>query len=308
MTTLQLAGSSNLDRHAALVGAWLKSLTSANTERAYRGDVHSLFSFLDGGAVDALSAERKHVDLWRSTLTGASSTVARRLAAASSFFSYAVGEGVLTSNPVANVKRPKVDADHSSTRGLTKGEARSFLDAAHGDGARSYALASLLLLTGVRISEALEADLSDLQHDTGHRVLIVTRKGGKVAKVVLPAPVVDALSAYLGATLAHGTEVVGSGQTAKDAPLFTTSTGKRWASSEAFRTVQRLALRAGIEGAVSPHSMRHTHATIALDSGVSLHDLQDSMGHADPRTTRRYDRARGRLEKSSAYSVASALA
>lgn len=88
----------------------------------------------------------------------------------------------------------------------------------------------------------------------------------------------------------------------------TTTTGKRWAASEAFPTVQRLARAAGIEGQVSPHGLRHTHATLALDAGVPLRDLQDSMGHADPRTTRRYDRARARLERSSAYAVASALA
>lgn len=139
-------------------------------------------------------------------------------------------------------------------------------------------------------------------------MLFVTRKGGKRAKVALPAPAVDALSALLGTTAAQGTEVVGVDAASADAPLFTTATGKRWATSEAFRTVQRLARVAGIEGRVSPHSLRHTHATLALDAGVTLHDLQDSMGHADPRTTRRYDRARGRLEKSSSYTVASALA
>jgi site-specific recombinase XerD len=308
MTTLQMTGSGNLNRHAELAGAWLYSLTSPNTQRAYRGDLAGYFSFLDGGDVDALAAERKHIDLWRSTLTGAPSTVARRLAAVSSFYSYAVGEGMLTFNPVGNVKRPKIDADHSSTRGLTKDEARSFLAAAEQDGPRSHALAALLLFTGVRISEALGADLSDLQHDAGHRVLVVTRKGGKRQKVAVPPPVLDALSAYLGATVAQGSEVVAADSTAKDAPIFTTRSGERWASSEAFRTVQRLARRAGIEGAVSPHSMRHTHITETLAAGAALHDVQDSVGHADPRTTQRYNHARGRLERSSSYIAAGLFA
>lgn len=208
----------------------------------------------------------------------------------------------------ATPSRPKIDADHSATRGLSKTEARAFLAAAELDGPRSYALATLLLHTGIRISEALGANLRDLQHDTGHRVLVVTRKGGKRAKIALPAPVLDALSAYLGASAAQGTEVATSEAASADAPIFTTSTGKRWASSEAFRTVRRLARIAGIEGHVSPHGLRHTHATLALDAGVPLRDLQDSMGHADPRTTRRYDRARARLERSSAYAVASVLA
>ncbi|MDQ1124887.1 tyrosine-type recombinase/integrase [Microbacterium trichothecenolyticum] len=200
-----------------------------------------------------------------------------------------------------------MDADHSSTRGLSKTEAVAFLDAAAKDGPRSRALAALLVHTGVRISEALAATHDDLQHDTGHRVLVVSRKGGKRAKIALPAPVLDALAAYLGASTAQGAEVITNASAQTDAPIFTTSTGKRWAASEAFRTVQRLARAAGIEGQVSPHGLRHTHATLALDAGVPLRDLQDSMGHADPRTTRRYDRARARLERSSAYAVASVL-
>ncbi|WP_407681242.1 tyrosine-type recombinase/integrase [Pseudarthrobacter equi] len=59
--------------------------------------------------------------------------------------------------------------------------------------------------------------------------------------------------------------------------------------------VQRLARLAGIKGRISPHSLRHTFVTLALDAGTALHDLQDSMGHADPRTTRRYDRSRHSL-------------
>lgn len=117
---------------------------------------------------------------------------------------------------------------------------------------------------------------------------------------------VDAFSTNLGTGAAEGTELATADTESANAPIFTTATGKRWAASEAFRTIQRLARLAG-EGQVSPHSLRHTHATLAVDTGVALHDLQDSMGHADPRTTRRYDRPRRRLEKCSAYSVASAL-
>jgi site-specific recombinase XerD len=307
MSIATFTATTNAERHAELAGAWILSLPSENTRRAYRRDLLSLFTFLDAGHLDALDAKRKHLDLWRETLTGAASSVARHLSAASSFYSYAVAEEAISANPVVHVTRPRIDADHSSTRGLTKDEARTLLTVAHEDSARSYALVTLLLHTGIRISEALSADLSALQHDTGHRVLVVTRKGGKLAKIALPAQVVDALAAYLGTATAEGSEITTSHGTDSNPPIFTTASGARWAASEAFRTVQRLARLAGVEGRVSPHSLRHTHATLALDAGAALHDLQDSMGHADPRTTRRYDRARGRLEKSSSYIVAAAL-
>jgi integrase/recombinase XerD len=73
-----------------------------------------------------------------------------------------------------------------------------------------------------------------------------------------------------------------------------------------FLFVRRIARKAGIAGAdsISPHSLRHTFATDALNAGVSLRDLQDAMGHADPRTTRRYDRARGGLDRHPAHILA----
>jgi integrase/recombinase XerD len=83
---------------------------------------------------------------------------------------------------------------------------------------------------------------------------------------------------------------------------------RAWNRSEALRAVQRLARQAGVEGQISPQSLRHTFAAIALDNGVALHDLQDSLGQTDPRTTRRYDRSRNKLPKSAGYDVARALA
>lgn len=85
--------------------------------------------------------------------------------------------------------------------------------------------------------------------------------------------------------------------------IFTTRTGAPWARTNAHTTLTRLATRAGVTKPMSSHVLRHTHATLALDLGVSLHHLQDSLGHADPRTTRRYDHSRKRLANSSAHTV-----
>ncbi|WAB80799.1 tyrosine-type recombinase/integrase [Microcella daejeonensis] len=299
---------SNEGRHGALAGAWLMSLRNENTRRAYSRDLQGLFTLFDSANFDALEAQRRHIDLWVQTLVGAPTTIARRISAVASFYAYLLSEDVVSSNPVAHVRRPRVDPDHSATRGLTLEEAKVMLVSAREDSPRSGALLALLLISGVRLSEALKANLSDLQHDAGHRVLVISRKGGRRQKVVLAPQVVDAFAPLVGAQQALGLAVVQAGADTQDRPLFTTRSGSRWAQSEAFRAVQRIARAAGLEGKVTPHSMRHTHATLALEAGVPLADLQDSLGHADPRTTRRYDRARARLEKSSAYAVANSLA
>jgi integrase/recombinase XerD len=76
-----------------------------------------------------------------------------------------------------------------------------------------------------------------------------------------------------------------------------------------FRLIRRAAGLAGIPSAdrLSPHSLRHTYATLALDSGAPLRDVQDALDHADPRTTRRYDRSRHNLDRSPSYAVAARL-
>ena len=58
---------------------------------------------------------------------------------------------------------------------------------------------------------------------------------------------------------------------------------------------------------MTPHVLRHAAITLALDAGATLRDVQDFAGHADPRTTRRYDHARGRLDRHASYTLASHL-
>jgi integrase len=88
-------------------------------------------------------------------------------------------------------------------------------------------------------------------------------------------------------------------------PLFVSASGARLDRHGVFRLVRRLARAAGIPQweRLSPHSLRHAFATAAREEGVPLEDVQDAMGHADPRTTRRYDRDRHNLDRDPAYAV-----
>lgn len=287
----------NAHRHGALIGAWLASYDSANTQTAYRCDTRVLVRHLDACETDLLQARRRDLDLFARTQRheGASaSTVARRLAAVSAFYRYAVLEGHLETNPAHHLRRPRVDADQTTTAALNRREAEDLLITAMEHSARAHALVDLLLCTGIRITEALTATEAGLSSDR----LTITRKGGTRGTVYLPGHTAEALRTLTGTTgeeLARGTEA--------DRLLFTTSTSRPWDRTDAARTLSRLAKRAGITKNVTPHVLRHTHATLALDLGVALHHLQDSLGHKDPRTTRRYDHARTRLENSSAHAV-----
>ena len=72
--------------------------------------------------------------------------------------------------------------------------------------------------------------------------------------------------------------------------------------------MKRLAKRAGIAKRISPHSLRHSFITAALDAGVPLRDVQEAASHADPRTTMRYDRGRESLDRHATYIVATFVA
>jgi integrase/recombinase XerD len=146
--------------------------------------------------------------------------------------------------------------------------------------------------------------VGDLSTARGHRTAQVVRKGGAVHQVPLPAPAAHAVDALL--TDRGPAETAGG--LADTAPLFVDAEGRPLDRFDAGRIIRRLARAAGIRKAVSPHSLRHSFVTLALDAGVPLRDVQDSAGHADPKTTRRYDRGRHSLDRFAGYAVAAYVA
>ncbi|MBW3562893.1 MAG: tyrosine-type recombinase/integrase, partial [Actinobacteria bacterium] len=204
----------------------------------------------------------------------APASIARRLSCLSSFYGYGVQVGVLDENPVTNVKRPRV-ANDSMSVGLTREELERLLEAAEADGPRSAALITLLAYNGLRVDEALSRDVEHLGHQQGHRVLRISRKGGRDALEPLSPPVERALDSHLAERTTG--------------PLFLDDRGQRMYEAQAWRLVRRLARRAGLKaaGQLSPHSLRHTFATSALEAGADVVELQTLLGHASLDTTRR---------------------
>jgi integrase/recombinase XerD len=157
-----------------------------------------------------------------------------------------------------------------------------------------HALISLLALNGLRVSEATGANIEALGIERGHRTLVITRKGGNVVTIPLAPRTGRAID------LAVGERVEG--------PIFLGPYGQRLDRHGAARVVRRVARRAGIIKPVGPHTLRHAFITAALDAGIPLRDVQEAASHADPRTTMRYDRARGSLDRHATYIVAAYVA
>lgn len=147
----------------------------------------------------------------------------------------------------------------------------------------------MLGLLGLRVSEACGINIEDLAIERGHRTVTVLGKGSKLALIPLPPRVARAVD------MAAGNRVSG--------PLLLAQSGSRLNRHAATRIVRRLAKKAGITKAISPHSLRHSFITAALDAGVPLRDVQIAARHSDPRTTTRYDRARHNLDRHASYIV-----
>jgi site-specific recombinase XerD len=344
VTTGALARTKTRDPLADILAGQL----SEHTRRAYRHDVSHLLLFLQEGPVlewGALSREAKHARLARAfadpsalrlllTVSRADliafrthlkevglSTLAtnRRLAGVGSFLRELQLQAYRPDNAAERLRTLRTNGDYSTTIGLSAEQAKALLAAPTGDdlpALRDRALLALMLRNGLRAAEVVGLRIGDLGEDQGFRVATIHGKGGKLRKAKLAGATWEALQAWCN----RADRWTGG----PDAPVFVpvrkAGCGGEavWVTAERRLTTRSLArivrerageaLPAEVAARVHPHALRHAFATLALEAGASLRRVQYAMGHADPRTTERYDRARENLSDNAADYVARALA
>jgi integrase/recombinase XerD len=266
------------------------------TREAYALDLRQFTAWCRGRSVPLFAVRRADIEGFARHLEAkgrARDTVTRRLRTIAGFYRYAVEEELLEHSPAAHVRRPRVGL-RVACRGPGPQRARRAAGgrrARFAGRARAYLPARAERAAG---SEATGADIEQLGLDRGHRTLTITRKGGKVVTIPLAPRTAQAID------LAIGERTSG--------PVFLAADGRRLDRHGAGRIVRKAARRAGIAKAVRPHTLRHAFITAALDAGVPLRDVQEAASHADPRTTMRYDRARGSLDRHATYVVAAYIA
>jgi integrase/recombinase XerD len=285
-----------LDATELAVGGYL-AVFRGETARAYAGDLRGWEQWCTDQGVGVLTIARGHIERYAAVMADerglAPASVARRISTICGFYRHATSEGYLDRNPGEFVRRPHVPPE-STTLGLTYLEFVAFLHTAAGLGPDANALANLLGMLGLRVSEACNVDVDDLGETRGHRIVRVLGKGGKPASIPLPVPVARALDLACD-DRDHG-------------PLLRTRTGRRMDRHAATRLVRATCRAAGITSRISPHSLRHTYVTQLLDAGAAVRDVQIGARHADPRITMRYDRARIQLDRHVNYVLAARVA
>jgi integrase/recombinase XerD len=267
--------SRQCDTDDQLVELWLHG-RSPHTQRAYHADVGRFVAFV---ARPLPRVTLGDVQAFADSLAGlAPSSRARTLAAVKSLLSFGQRIGYLPLNVGAAVKLP-ARKDTLAERILTEADIVRLL--ALEPDRRNQVLLRLLYVAGLRVSEIAELKWRDLVARGEAGQVTVFGKGSQTRTVLLPSSIWGELVRFRQ-------------HASLGAPLFA-SRGRRGGHLDqpaVWRIVARAARRAGLEGNVSPHWLRHSHATHALERGAPIHLVQATLGHASVATTGRYLHAR----------------
>ncbi|MFN0027316.1 MAG: tyrosine-type recombinase/integrase [Acidimicrobiales bacterium] len=312
VTALRCAAvSDSEDRFTEWVNRFLQHLAvrkpSPHTVAAYRRDLEGVGRRLCGlcGHGEDLSALTIG-ELSRPALRGAFALWAEDHAAASirrawsawnGFFEHLLLEEVVATNPMSAITpprpsrgKPKAIPGEDVAGLLLKAASEEDPTSRHPWPARDVALVATFLVTGIRLSEAVDLDLGSVSGPPGARRLNVLGKGNKVRTVPIEDVLEDLLTRYL---VQRRDRFTAHRFDDPRQPLFVrTDTGGRFTRQQVEYLVDKLYRRAGIraripEGALV-HALRHTFATSALDHGVHVVELQELLGHSSLETTRRY--------------------
>ncbi|MCC6222687.1 MAG: tyrosine recombinase [Thermoleophilia bacterium] len=269
------------DPHVEGFLALLGARRSPRTLDAYRRDLADLAACLGRPPADATAPE---LEAWLAALRErglAASSIARRAAAARSFYRHLVLLGTRPDNPAAEVELPR--RRRRLPRTLSPAEAERLIQAANGITPRQLrdrALVELLYGSGLRVSEAVGLDRGRV--DLGERLVRPFGKGGKERLVPLGREATEALRRYLS----RGRPYLDRRHRPE---LFLNAQGGALTRAGAFLILRRLAERAGLEPErVHPHLLRHSFATHLLEGGADLRSVQELLGHADLATTELY--------------------
>ena len=202
---------------------------------------------------------------------------ARKLSAIKSFYKYlTVRTRILQDNPVADIEYPKIRK--SLPKYLTMDQAKALLQAVEGPNqVRDYAILMIFLNCGIRRSELVGLNLSDVYEDR----LRVVGKGNKERIVYFGAPCRKAIDAYLE----QRKKVILTDNRA----LFGSRNGNRISVTAVHRLVEKALKQAGLDATqFSAHKLRHTAATMMLSGGVDVKTVQEVLGHENLNTTQIY--------------------
>lgn len=273
-----------------LIDAFLNYLSverglSNNTIISYREDLNSYSSFMVNHHVDALSKIAKN-DIINFMLAQkdkgiSANSIARRLAAIRMFHRFLARERILKNDPTVLIDSPKLWKKIPDTLSLNEVEALiAQPDIRSKQGLRDKAILETLYASGMRVSEAVNLRIDNVNLDIGF--LRCVGKGNKERVIPLGKKAIASIKRYLEVSRPH---LLNKKQSEF---IFLSRLGKKISRQSLWKMIKKYARLARIKKTIKPHTLRHSFATHLLERGADLRSVQEMLGHSNISTTQIY--------------------
>ena len=258
--------------------------TSTNTELSYKRDLAKMVRFMEAkGITDAADVKPADLESYVLDLNEngfKAATVSRNIASIKAFYGYAVKELGIKEDPSTGLKSPKIEKKMPEI--LTMEEVVRLLEQPKGDTPkeiRDKAMLELLYATGIRVSELIGLELSDVNLQMNY---ILCRDANKERVIPFGNEARHALIRYLESSRSIMVE------DASSTVLFANCSGQKMSRQGFWKLIKYYAKKAGITSDITPHTLRHSFAAHLVENGADLRSVQEMLGHSDISTTQIY--------------------
>lgn len=271
------------------IGAFITYLhnvknTSGNTEMSYKRDLEKVSHFMESRGIretkDVKAQDLADYVKFLEDSKFAAATVSRNIASLKAFYHYLVQEGVVEEDISDKLKAPKIEKKAPEI--MSPDEVVRLLEQPSGDSPkeiRDKAMLELLYATGIRVTELITLNLSDVNMQMS---FILCRDRNKERIIPFGAAAKNALARYLDGTREEMLE------NKKSEVLFANCSGQPMSRQGFWKLIKHYAKKADIQADITPHTLRHSFAAHLVENGADLRSVQEMLGHSDISTTQIY--------------------
>lgn len=271
---------------------YIEKSLSANTIEAYISDIQQFTNFLLPGIEDKNLIDKELLEVKFQTIQAyinflysagiQARSQAREISALRSFYRYLVYEKLIIEDPTQLIELPKISKKLPEVLSVTEIEKMiAQVDFSKAEGERNKAIVEIMYGCGLRVSEVIGLKISQLHFEENY--IRVIGKGNKERLIPIGQTAIDAIMAYL-----EGSRTKVKIKKGMEGILFLNRRGSALTREMIFIIIKQLALLAGIEKNISPHTLRHSFATHLIEGGADLRAVQDMLGHESITTTEIY--------------------
>lgn len=258
---------------------------SANTLESYQRDLVMYVSYLrEAGVKEIQDSSRTHIIGYLMSLQQkgrATATLSRNMASIRAFYQFLVRDKWMNNDPSIHLETPKIEKRLPKV--LSVDEVERLLegpDMTNPAGIRDKAMLELLYATGIRVSELVNLQISDVNLEMGF--LKCMGKGSKERIIPLGRIAIEVVLKYMQAGRPRLMKA------SSEHALFLNHLGKKITRQGFWKIIKKYAQKAGVRIEITPHTLRHSFATHLLENGADLRSVQEMLGHADISTTQIY--------------------